>query len=86
MRRVERSLDPLFAPDLYNLAFLMNMDKHVHLHVVPRYRGAREWHGESCTDPHFGTLFGTEERRPPEQWMRALVGALQASLVPPPPG
>lgn len=86
VQRVERALARVFEPDLYNLAFLMNMDKHVHMHVVPRYRSAREWHGESCTDPHFGSLFGTEQRRPPERWMRDLVVALQRSLDTAAPG
>lgn len=31
------AIDGLFAPDLYNHAFLMNEDRQVHLHVVPRY-------------------------------------------------
>ena len=82
VQRVERALDRIFAPDLYNFAFLMNMDRHVHMHVVPRYRDSREWHGESWTDPHFGSLYGAEQRHPPEPWMRDLVEELRGSLTP----
>jgi diadenosine tetraphosphate (Ap4A) HIT family hydrolase len=60
--RVTAALDALFKPDQYNHAFLMNADAQVHLHVVPRYRGERQWGGQVFSDPHFGSLFGTEQR------------------------
>jgi diadenosine tetraphosphate (Ap4A) HIT family hydrolase len=56
------ALDELFQPHQYNHAFLMNVDAEVHLHVVPRYRDDREWHGAVFSDPHFGGLFGSEQR------------------------
>lgn len=62
LRRVTAALDSLFQPDTYNFAFLMNEDHWVHLHVVPRYEGPREWAGERFEDHHFGSLFGTEQR------------------------
>ncbi len=61
--RTTAALDALFDPDLYNYAFLMNQDAHVHLHVVPRYSSPRQWGGERFVDPHFGGLFGTEQRQ-----------------------
>jgi diadenosine tetraphosphate (Ap4A) HIT family hydrolase len=60
--RLCAALDALFQPDQYNHAFLMNVDAEVHLHVVPRYRHDRQWSGEVFSDPHYGGLFGTEER------------------------
>jgi hypothetical protein len=30
-------LSSAFAPDHFNYAFLQNHDRHVHLHVIPRY-------------------------------------------------
>src|SRR5262245_45311827 len=62
LRRVTAALDSLFQPDTYNFAFLMNEDRWVHLHVVPRYESPREWAGERFEDPHFGSLFGAELR------------------------
>ncbi len=29
---------------------LMMVDPHVHFHVIPRYEGAREWHGREFVD------------------------------------
>lgn len=78
--RVTAALDDLFAPDLYNFAFLMNFDAHVHLHVVPRYASPREWRGETYTDPHYGSLFGTESRPAPETALQELVEALRSRL------
>ena len=34
-----------FAPDHFNYSFLMNLDQHVHLHIIPRYVGRREFAG-----------------------------------------
>ena len=62
IRRLRVALDELFTPDQYNYAFLMNVDVQVHLHVVPRYRAARSWHGETFHDNHYGHLFVEEQR------------------------
>jgi diadenosine tetraphosphate (Ap4A) HIT family hydrolase len=78
--RVSVALDQLFRPDQYNHAFLMNLDAQVHLHVVPRYRQARTWSGHTFTDPHFGQLFGTEQRLLPAADMAALATAIRAYL------
>jgi diadenosine tetraphosphate (Ap4A) HIT family hydrolase len=78
--RTTVALDNLFAPDQYNFAFLMNLDPHVHLHVVPRYASSRTWHGETYADAHYGSLFSKEERLAPEDTMTALAEALRERL------
>jgi diadenosine tetraphosphate (Ap4A) HIT family hydrolase len=47
---MKRALDCSFQPDHYNFAFLQNQDRHVHLHVIPRYAGPRLFCGESFVD------------------------------------
>lgn len=42
-----------FAPDHYNYAFLQNQDRHVHLHVIPRYASPRSVAGVAFGDPDF---------------------------------
>jgi diadenosine tetraphosphate (Ap4A) HIT family hydrolase len=42
-----------FGPDHFNFAFLQNQDRHVHLHVIPRYEGPREFGGRSFVDEDF---------------------------------
>lgn len=46
-------LDAAFAPDHYNYCFLQNADRHVHLHVIPRYAGRRELAGAEFGDPDY---------------------------------
>jgi diadenosine tetraphosphate (Ap4A) HIT family hydrolase len=40
-----------FSPDHLNYAFLQNQDRHVHLHVVPRYASTRVVAGQVFDDP-----------------------------------
>ena len=44
-------LQAAFAPDHFNYAFLQNQDRHVHLHVIPRYAGSRSLGGVEFGDP-----------------------------------
>jgi diadenosine tetraphosphate (Ap4A) HIT family hydrolase len=62
IKRIRVALDLLFEPDLCNYAFLMNVDRQVHLHVIPRYESVRQWSGQQFEDPHGGEVFGTEQR------------------------
>jgi diadenosine tetraphosphate (Ap4A) HIT family hydrolase len=54
--RVQRTTEQLrraFAPDHFNYAFLQNQDRHVHLHVIPRYATARMVAGLRFEDPDY---------------------------------
>jgi diadenosine tetraphosphate (Ap4A) HIT family hydrolase len=44
-------LDGAFHPDHFNCAFLQNQDRHIHLHVVPRYASSRTFGGREFADP-----------------------------------
>jgi diadenosine tetraphosphate (Ap4A) HIT family hydrolase len=79
--RVTAALDQLFQPEQYNHAFLMNADAQVHLHVVPRYQAERTWNGHTFTDPHYGELYGTEQRLLPAAHLTALAAAIRAHLA-----
>jgi len=80
MRTGRAALNTLFQPDQINYAFLMNLDAQVHLHLVPRYIGKRRWDGEAFADPHFGGLFGTEQRKLSPGRLRKLADAVRAAL------
>lgn len=81
--RATAVLDGLFAPDQYNVAFLMNLDRHVHLHIVPRYEAPREWGGATFPDQHFGGLFGTEQRPLPAAALDVMAAELASRLPSP---
>lgn len=53
LARLTRALQTLFEPDHFNYAFLQNQDRHVHLHVIPRYAAARHWQGQRFEDPDY---------------------------------
>ncbi len=50
LRRVRDALCARFQPDRFNYSFLMNQDRHVHLHVIPRYDTRRTFAGTAFLD------------------------------------
>ena len=53
IQRTTEQLRRAFAPDHFNYAFLQNQDRHVHLHVIPRYAAARMVAGVRFEDPDY---------------------------------
>ncbi|MDX1935116.1 MAG: HIT family protein [Capsulimonadales bacterium] len=66
-RRVKQALEDAWEPDHFNYAFLMNLDKQVHFHIIPRYRHKREFGGGTYVDSEFGNHYGTGPARNLEQ-------------------
>jgi hypothetical protein len=50
LQRTHRALDQLLNPDTYDHAFHMSRSHQVYMEVVPRYRTARHWLGETFED------------------------------------
>jgi len=44
----------LWQPDHFNYVFLMNVQPHLHGHIIPRYASAREVEGCTFTDGELG--------------------------------
>ncbi len=42
-----------FQPDHFNYAFLQNQERHIHLHVIPRYAAVRTFDGLTFDDPDY---------------------------------
>jgi diadenosine tetraphosphate (Ap4A) HIT family hydrolase len=80
IRRLVAALTALFEPDQVNFAFLMNVDAQVHLHVIPRYATRRHWHGLVFEDPHWGEVFGSEQRVLNEGALSALALQVRQAL------
>ena len=53
LRWASGRLRAAFSPDHFNYAFLQNQDRHVHLHVIPRYAAPRELAGLTFDDPDY---------------------------------
>ena len=60
---VTLQLSRAFAPDHFNYAFLQNQDRHVHLHVVPRYARQREVDGLIFEDTAYPDHYRPGEER-----------------------
>jgi diadenosine tetraphosphate (Ap4A) HIT family hydrolase len=53
VRRLTAALIDVFHPEHFNYAFLQNVDRQVHLHVIPRYASSRNFAGEVFDDPDY---------------------------------
>lgn len=79
MRRVTAALTARFAPDHFNYAFLQNQDRHVHVHVLPRYAGPRTFAGTGFEDPDWPHgVGGRALHLPPEQLARIAAALAEA--------
>jgi diadenosine tetraphosphate (Ap4A) HIT family hydrolase len=76
---VTERLRHAFAPDHFNYSFLMNADRHVHLHVIPRYVGTRELVGVEFTDPDYPDSYLTPPG-PTEIAHPAVIRAVETAL------
>ena len=83
--QVQRSTERLrsaFAPHHFNYALLQNQDRHVHLHVIPRYAAPREVSGVVFDDPDYPDHYAVpgRERRVPAAVLAALAELLKGAL------
>jgi diadenosine tetraphosphate (Ap4A) HIT family hydrolase len=60
---VTSGLRAAFRPDHFNYAFLQNQDRHVHLHVIPRYATARSVGEAVFDDPSYPDHYRPGEER-----------------------
>jgi diadenosine tetraphosphate (Ap4A) HIT family hydrolase len=76
-RWARQRLREVFAPDHFNYAFLQNRDRHVHLHVIPRYAASRIVAGVEFADRDWPDHYrpGVEYIAPP-----TVIDAVAASL------
>jgi diadenosine tetraphosphate (Ap4A) HIT family hydrolase len=78
MRETASRIEAAFAPERFNYAFLQNVDRHMHLHVIPRYSSTRGVGGERFDDPDFPNHYSVPapERSPSDRTMTAIITAL----------
>ena len=76
VRWATRRLATAYAPDHFNYAFLQNQDRHVHLHVIPRYMSPRSVAGIEFTDPDWPDHYRPEtEYIAPQELLDAIAEA-----------
>jgi len=64
-----------FQPEHFNYAFLQNQDRHVHLHVIPRYAAMHKFEGLAVEDTDYPGHYAV-----PAQ-LRQLTGEQMAALA-----
>lgn len=82
LRRATAMLISAFQPDHFNYAFLQNQDRHVHLHIMPRYAAPRTFGGSTFIDPDYPSHYAVPApvHRLPTGQFAALAGYLQQRL------
>ncbi len=60
---VHDALLEILRPDAFNYAFIGAKDRHVHMHVFPRYAVPTMWSGQRFEDHTWGGAPWTNERR-----------------------
>ncbi|MGO8671614.1 MAG: HIT family protein [Capsulimonadaceae bacterium] len=81
-RAVKRAVDSLFAPDHYNYVFLMNLVRHCHFHIFPRYEAPRRFAGVEFVDSAYGGHYNPAgERMLDPAAAGALAGVLRTALL-----
>jgi diadenosine tetraphosphate (Ap4A) HIT family hydrolase len=78
VRWATERLTGAFGPDHFNLAFLQNQDRHIHLHVIPRYAGAR-----MCADVEFNDPDWPDHYRPGAEYIAppVVIATIAEALV-----
>jgi len=60
LRKLKKALSESFQPDWFNFAFLGNETRHLHCHVIPRYKKPREFEGIIFRDERYGHNYRTD--------------------------
>lgn len=53
LSRATAVLTLAFSPDHFNYSFLQNQDRHIHFHLIPRYKGVRWFVDIEFYDPDY---------------------------------
>jgi len=69
MKKLKGALKKAFKPDRMNYASLANVAHHLHIHVIPRYKEARDFEGVKFKDGRWGQNYVPYEDFVPENEM-----------------
>jgi len=78
---IKTALVGAFQPDHFNYAFLMNMDAHVHMHIIPRYALPQVFGGMTFTDGRLGEHYDLGSQIVPVELRQMIVLALRGQWL-----
>ncbi len=82
------AVDRLFKPEHFNYAFLQNQDRHIHMHIIPRYASPRMFMNTAFTDPDYPSHYAvpspvrhltTEQMLALAKQMQKVIGSIDAA-------
>ncbi len=68
-KHLRNTLKRIFNPDLFNYASLCNETKHLHIHIVPRYKNSRTFLGKEFIDERWGMNYAGKEFKPDKKML-----------------
>jgi diadenosine tetraphosphate (Ap4A) HIT family hydrolase len=81
LKSLKDALERCFQSDWMNYAFLGNVLRHLHGHVIPRYSGDREFEGIMFKDERWGQNYKTNaDFKTPEDLMQKIKNKIAESL------
>ncbi|MDC1287299.1 HIT family protein [Gammaproteobacteria bacterium] len=77
---VEKALKKSFAPDWFNYLQTNNSVRHLHFHIIPRYKNPVRFAGEEFIDENFEGMPIERERTLSREMMDKIVHTLQSNI------
>lgn len=78
----QKMLDGLFDPDLYNYTSLGNDCRHLHIHIIPRYKEPKQFNDKTFVDEYWNHTYSQDYSRVKldQDERKKLINALQDNL------
>ncbi len=82
-RMLKKSLEELFQPDMFNYATLGNVTRHLHTHIIPRYKDVRIFGGIIFRDENWGGNYAPYDKnfKVPEEGLIKIKDAIKERLT-----
>ena len=79
-RTVEKSLYKSFAPDWFNYLQTNNSVRHLHFHIIPRYKRPVQFENEEFIDENFNGMPIERERLISKEMTEKMVQILRSNI------
>ncbi len=80
LKAVEKSLEKSFSPDWFNYLQTNNSVRHLHFHIIPRYKHPVRFEGEEFIDENFMGMPVEREKLVSKEMTEKMVHTLRSNL------
>ena len=80
IKELKKMLIKSFNPDMFNVMQLGNTGKHLHFHLVPRYKKKVKFTGRDFSDPDFGKMLVDRYKPDNKEFLIKLRDYLKSNL------